>query len=215
MPEKGPHLAIEAAKKAGVPLVLAGTVDRHEQEAVTYFEQEIEPHLDEEQIRYVGPVNMQQKIDLLSRARGMLNPIQWEEPFGMVMIEAMALGCPVISFERGAAPEIVAPGKSGFLVEGVNEMVRSMARIGELDRMAVRAHVERHFTAKAMSEKYIRVYQKVIASSRRKEGRRSSIKSPALTPVSIKLVKSNVPYRASRVAKKKAVLGARVRGTRA
>ncbi len=175
-PDKGPHLAIEAVKKAGVSLVLAGTVDRHQQESVTYFEQKIKPHIDNQQIRYVGPVDMKQKVDLLSHARGLLNPIQWEEPFGMVMIEAMAVGCPVIAFHRGAAPEIVAHRKSGFLVEDVDEMAQYIGKIDEIDRVAVRAHVEHHFTAYAMAEKYTRVYKKIIAASRGKNvlGRSSS-----------------------------------------
>lgn len=165
VPEKGPHLAIEAAKKAGVPIVLAGTIDQHMQESVDYFEQVIKPHLNHQQVKYIGPVNMEQKIDLLSRARGLLNPIQWEEPFGMVMIEAMAVGCPVIAFARGAAPEIVADGRSGFLVHDVNEMAHCISRIDELDRMVVHAHAEHHFTAQAMAEKYTKVYKKIIASS--------------------------------------------------
>ena len=188
-PEKGPHLAIEASKKAGVPLVLAGTVDQHLQESVAYFEQEIKPHLDHEQITYIGPVDMKQKVDVLSRARGLLNPIQWEEPFGMVMIEAMAVGCPVIAFDRGAASEIVAHRKSGFLVEGVNEMVRSIGRIDEIDRVAVRAHVERHFTAHAMTEKYTRVYKKIIASSRGKHAFGRSCSQVA--PLALTFVKTN------------------------
>ena len=165
VPEKGAHLAIEAAKKAGVSIVLAGTIDPYIQESVGYFEQMIQPHIDNQQVKYVGPVDMEQKIDLLSRARGLLNPIQWEEPFGMVMIEAMAVGCPVIVFNRGAASEIVVHRKSGFLVQGVNEMAQCIARIDELDRRAVRAHVERNFTAQAMAQKYTAVYKRVIASS--------------------------------------------------
>jgi glycosyltransferase involved in cell wall biosynthesis len=165
VPEKGPHLAIEAAKKAGVPIVLAGTIDQHMQESVDYFEQVIKPHIDHQQVKYIGPVDMEQKIDLLSRARGLLNPIQWEEPFGMVMIEAMAVGCPVIAFARGAAPEIVADGRSGFLVHDVNEMAHCISRIDELDRMVVHAHAEHHFTAQVMAEKYTKVYKKIIASS--------------------------------------------------
>ncbi len=165
VPEKGPHLAIEAAKKAGVPIVLAGTIDQHMQESVDYFEQVIKPHLNHQQVKYIGPVDMEQKLDLLSRARGLLNPIQWEEPFGMVMIEAMAVGCPVIAFARGAAPEIVADGRSGFLVHDVNEMAQCISRIDELDRMVVQAHAEHNFTAQAMAEKYTKVYKKIIASS--------------------------------------------------
>ena len=111
---------------------------------------------------------MQQKIDLLSHARGFLNPIQWEEPFGMVMIEAMAVGCPVIAFNRGAAPEIVTHGTSGFLVQDVDEMVHYISRIDELSRTEVHAHVERNFTARVMAQKYVKVYKKVIASSLQK-----------------------------------------------
>ncbi len=141
-PVKGPHLAIEAAKKAGVPLVLAGTVDRSSKELVNYYNEKIKPQADGENIRLAGSVNMRQKISYLSRARGFLNPIEWEEPFGMVMIEAMALGCPVISFERGAATEVIAQGQSGFLVQNVDEMVEQIGRIDELDREAVREHVD-------------------------------------------------------------------------
>jgi len=202
VPEKGPHLAISAAKKAGVPLVLAGTIDQHVQESVDYFEHVIKPHIDNQQIKYIGPVDMEQKIDLLSRARGLLNPIQWGEPFGMVMIEAMAVGCPVIAFARGAAPEIVAHRRSGFLVQDVNEMAHCISMIDELDRMAVRAHVEQHFTAHRMAEKYTRVYEMIIASSvGNVTSGRSSTKDgpalispllPALKPLSPTLVKTDV-----------------------
>lgn len=162
VPDKGTHLAIEAAKKAGVKIVLAGTIDRHQQESINYFHQVIEPQIDNDQVRYVGPVNMKRKISLLSRARAFLNPIEWEEPFGMVMIEAMALGCPVISFARGAAPEIVVHRKTGFLVHDVAEMVRFIPRIDEIDRNVTRMHVERNFSARAMAEKYVKIYKNVI-----------------------------------------------------
>ncbi len=165
VPEKGPHLAIAAAKKAGVPIVLAGTIDRHIEESVNYFDQHIQPLIDDQQVKYIGPVNMKQKVNLLSHARAFLNPIQWEEPFGMVMIEAMAVGCPVIAFNRGAAPEIVAHGTSGFLVDNIDEMAYSISRIGELNRAEVHAHVERNFTARVMAQKYVKIYAKVIASS--------------------------------------------------
>jgi glycosyltransferase involved in cell wall biosynthesis len=203
VPEKGPHLAIEAAKKARVPLVLAGTIDRHVRESVDYFEQMIKQHIDQQQITYIGPVDMQQKMDLLSRARGLLNPIQWEEPFGMVMIEAMALGCPVIAFERGAAAEIVAHGRSGFLVENVKAMVDGMARVDELDRMAVRAHAQSHFTVQIMAEKYSGVYKKTIAAAmkRRTSDHVSSKDAPVVLsapsrtvmPLSLTHLKRDVP----------------------
>jgi glycosyltransferase involved in cell wall biosynthesis len=162
VPDKGVHLAIEAAKRAQVPVVLAGTIDRYSQESIHYFQQVIKPLIDEKQIRYVGPVNMKEKISLLSRARGFLNPIEWEEPFGMVMIESMALGCPVISFARGAAPEIIVSGKTGFLVQDLDEMVACIPRIDEIDRDMTRRYVEEHFSAQVMAGQYIEIYEKLV-----------------------------------------------------
>ena len=167
VPDKGTHLAIEAAKRAGVKIVLAGTIDRHQQESINYFAEKIKPQIDGEQVKYVGPVNMKEKISLLSRARGFLNPIEWEEPFGMVMIEAMALGCPVISFARGAAPEIIVHRKTGFLVHDVDEMVRFIPRVDEIDREKTREYVEQHFSARVMAEKYVKIYKRVIAESKK------------------------------------------------
>lgn len=165
-PEKGAHLAIEAAKQADVPLILAGTIDRSIPQSTRYFHEVIEPQINREKIKYVGPVNLRQKIRLLNRARGFLNPIEWEEPFGMVMIEAMALGCPVISFARGAAPEIIVHGQTGFLVHNVEEMVRYMSEIDEINREATRLHVERNFSAQAMADRYQRVYEEVIKTNK-------------------------------------------------
>ncbi|HCI78114.1 MAG TPA: glycosyltransferase family 4 protein [Ktedonobacter sp.] len=162
VPEKGPHLAIQAAKQAGVPLVMAGIVDKDLPEAVRYFEEQIKPHIDDEQIKYIGPAGMKQKISLFSRARGMLNPIQWEEPFGMVMIEAMATGCPVISFDRGAASEVVADGTSGFLVSSLEEMVQKIPQVNELNREAVRDYVVKNFSVQAMAREYVELYKKLV-----------------------------------------------------
>jgi len=164
-PEKGAHLAIEAAKRAGAPIILAGNVQRHH-ESMLYFREAIQPQIDNDQVRYIGPVNMRQKVNLLSRARGFLNPIAWEEPFGMVMIEAMAFGCPVISFARGAAPEIVVDGETGFLVRDIDEMVRCIPRIDQISRDVTRMHVERNFTVRVMAEGYMQVYTKVIEMSK-------------------------------------------------
>ena len=171
VPEKGAHLAIEAAKKAGVPLILAGIVDQHVPHAKRYFHEQIEPQIDGQQIKYIGPIGLQDKIDLLSRARGLLNPIQWEEPFGMVMVEAMATGCPVIAFRRGAAKEIITSDRVGFLVNDVVEMVDRIQRIDEIDRKIVRLYTEEHFSSRAMAEKYTRAYKQII-------GRRSNLLVP-------------------------------------
>lgn len=164
VPEKGAHLAIQIAKATGQRLILAGTIDRHIEASVQYYDELIKPQLDGEQIKYIGPVNLQQKIDLLSRAHVFLNPIQWEEPFGMVMIEAMAVGCPVISFERGAASEVVAHNKSGYLVQNLEEMRWCLDIVHKLDRQTVRTHVEENFSARVMVEKYVRIYQQVRAA---------------------------------------------------
>ena len=166
VPEKGAHLAIQAAKQTGIPLVLAGIVDKHVTESITYFEERIKPHIDDQQIKFIGPVNTKQKISLLSRARGFLNPIQWEEPFGMVMIEAMAVGCPVISFARGAAPEIVAQGRSGFLVHDVEEMIQYVPQLATLDRFTVHEYALQNFSVRAMAENYMKIYKKVIAAKK-------------------------------------------------
>ncbi|HLZ63690.1 MAG TPA: glycosyltransferase family 4 protein [Ktedonosporobacter sp.] len=184
--DKGTHLAIQAAREAGVPLVLAGTVDKHVEEAVQYFEELIKPQIDGQQITYIGPVDMQQKTDLLRRARCLLNPIQWEEPFGMVMIEAMALGCPVISFARGSAPEIVAHRTSGFLVHDLHEMVHYIARVDELDRATVRAYAEQHFSVRAMAEKYFTIYRKVMVTSLTEPALSSSVMTPVLVRTPLK-----------------------------
>jgi len=165
VPEKGPHLAIEVAKRAQVPLVLAGTIDRYLKASVAYFHEQIEPHIGNKQIKYIGPVNMKRKVRLLRRARAFLNPIEWEEPFGIVMVEAMALGCPVISFARGAAPEIVMHGKTGFLVQNLDEMIQSLPGIDEIDREETRLYVEHNFSAQVMAEKYTRVYKKVMRNT--------------------------------------------------
>jgi len=162
MPEKGAHLAIQAAKQAHVPLVLAGVIDRHSKISMDYFEQMIKPQIGKDQITYIGPVNMRQKNNLFGRSLGFLNPIEWEEPFGMVMIESMAMGCPVISFARGAASEIIADDETGFLVDTVDEMVSAIAKIDKIDRAGVRKYVEQNFSSQAMAKNYIEIYKKII-----------------------------------------------------
>jgi len=165
VPEKGLDLAIKAAKQAEVPLVIAGIVDLNIPEAQRYFQEEIEPEIDGQRIRYVGPVNSQERNYYMRRARGMLNPLQWEEPFGMVMLEAMAVGCPVIAFRRGAAEELIEQGKTGFLVEDISEMVRRIPDIDQIDRDMACKYVEERFSASVMAKNYTRVYKEVIKGS--------------------------------------------------
>jgi glycosyltransferase involved in cell wall biosynthesis len=104
---------------------------------------------------------MKEKINLLSRERGFLNPIEWEEPSGIVMIEAMALNCPVILFTRGAAPELIVDRKTGYLVKDVKEMVHAIGRIDEIDPAATRQHVQEQFLVQVMAQNYIKIYQQV------------------------------------------------------
>jgi glycosyltransferase involved in cell wall biosynthesis len=184
VPEKGAHLAIEAAKRTHVPLILAGVIDRHSKASMEYFENVIKPLVGTEQITYIGPVNTSQKNNLFGRARGFLNPIEWEEPFGMVMIEAMALGCPVISFARGAAPEIMTDGETGYLVNTLDEMVSAISKIDAIDRGMVRKHVELNFSSRVMATKYIEIYKKVIGMQKQNVSELETLsESRTLNPV--------------------------------
>lgn len=154
---KSPHLAIAACQKAGVKLILAGGKVRE-----PYFSEKVKPQIDDNQIEYVGEVEGEKRIELLKNARGFLMPITWEEPFGLVMIEAMACGAPVIGFDRGAIPEVVEEGKTGFVVENVDQMAKAIKKIDTIDRRACRKLVEEKFTYQKMVDDYLAVAKKVI-----------------------------------------------------
>jgi glycosyltransferase involved in cell wall biosynthesis len=158
--EKAPHLAIEAARRAGRRLVLCVTT-KNERER-RYWAEQVEPLLgDDVEVR--GECDQEQKADLLARARALLFPIQWPEPFGLVMTEAMACGTPVIAWRNGSVPEVVADGETGFIVESVDEMAAAVDRVGDLDPHAMRARVKEWFSAEAMVAGYEGVYQRVLA----------------------------------------------------
>ena len=164
---KGPHIAIEAARRAGRKLIIAGNVaDAHRQ----WFNAQIAPHLDAERVSYVGPVDDAQKNDLLGRAYALLMPIVWEEPFGIVMTEAMACGAPVIGFRRGAVAEVVESGVTGFVVDTLDEMVDAIARAGMLDRSACRARVETHYSDNVVTDGYLKLYDEMTSRSRQAPG---------------------------------------------
>jgi glycosyltransferase involved in cell wall biosynthesis len=157
-PIKGTHLAIQAAQKSGMPLRIAGEVQPKFRD---YFEQQIKPHLGK-QIEYIGEVNLEEKAELLMGARALLFPIQWNEPFGLVMIEAMACGAPALAFPGGAVEEVVREGVSGYVCRSVDEMaarVRSLA----LAPKAVRAYVAETFSLEKMARSYVELYQQVLA----------------------------------------------------
>jgi glycosyltransferase involved in cell wall biosynthesis len=157
-PDKGAARAIEVARLTGRPLVLAGIV-----QDAAYFEAEVRPHLDGERVRYVGPVGPEERDRLLGTSDALLHLVSFAEPFGLTLIEAMSCGTPVIATPLGAVPEVVADGRTGFLVHDVSGAVRSVQRLGELDRAACRAHVEEHFSVDRMVDGYLEVYRRVLS----------------------------------------------------
>lgn len=160
--DKAQGLAIEAAKQAGIKIVLAGKVDPGDDAA--YFEEAILPHVDGENVVFEGEVPDGRKRDLFAGARAFLFPIQWDEPFGLVMIEAMACGTPVIAFPRGAAGEVVADGVSGFLVGSVDDMVRAIGRLDAISPEETRRYVHERFSPAVMTDGYERVFEQVARS---------------------------------------------------
>ena len=153
-PEKGAHLAIEAALRAGRRILVAGNVGTHEK----YFESRVKPLFDREGVTYIGPVDDAAKNELLGNSAAFLMPVLWDEPFGIVMAEALACGTPVIGFRRGSVPEIVQHGVTGYIVDDVSGMVNALARVGELDRAACRRDAERRFSAEAVVGSYESLY---------------------------------------------------------
>ncbi len=158
--EKGAHLAIEIARRAGVPLRIAGKMREPDEKA--YFEARIEPELGTDVV-YLGEISPQERDRELAGSLALVNPIQWDEPFGLVMIESLACGTPVISFPRGAAPEIVRDGVTGFLVDDVQDAARALGEVSRIDRAACRADVEVRFSARRMVDDYLALYRRVIA----------------------------------------------------
>jgi len=155
---KGTHIAIEVAKSTGKNLLIAGNIPA---ESESYFQKEIQPHLNE-QIKYIGPINDIEKNKLLGTALAFLMPILWNEPFGIVMAEAMACGTPVIGFNRGSVPEVVISGLNGFSCTTTSEMVSLVQRVQEIDRKKVRQDVEERFSAQAIINKYLSLYHQLI-----------------------------------------------------
>jgi glycosyltransferase involved in cell wall biosynthesis len=159
-PEKRADRAVEVARRVGMPLRIGAKVDTADQE---YFEENVEPLLGHDHVEWVGEVSGEAKADLLRNAAALLFPIDWAEPFGLVMIEAMACGTPVIAYRSGSVPEVIDDGTSGFIVESIDESAAAVRRLGELDRRKVRATFEERFTAERMTRDYVRVYERLIA----------------------------------------------------
>ena len=155
-PEKGVDRAIRIAEHCGIPLKIAAKVDRADRE---YYEEEIRPLIAAANVEYIGEIADKQKSAFLSGAIALLVPIDWPEPFGLVMIEAMACGTPVIAFNRGSAPEVVDDGVTGFVVEDETGAIGAVDRLGHLSREGIRRRFEERFTARRMALDYLSVYR--------------------------------------------------------
>jgi glycosyltransferase involved in cell wall biosynthesis len=158
-PEKGPHLAIEIAKRTGWKLKMAGKIDVVDRE---FYETELKPHIDGTQIEYLGEANHVQKNTLMGNAVATLFPITWREPFGLVMVESMASGTPVIGMKLGSAPEVIAHGKTGFLCDTVDDCIAALNQIETIDRADCRQHVIDKFSVQKMTDGYEAVYRQIL-----------------------------------------------------
>lgn len=162
-PEKGTHVAVAAAKRSGYPLIIAGKVDVVDRR---YWNEQIRPHVDGQAVRYVGEVGGDRKLEVLHGALALLHPVQWPEPFGLVMAEAMACGTPVIAFPRGSVPEVVDDGVTGFIPADLDGMVRAIELAPGLDPGRIRAVCRARFDADQMTAGYLEVYRRVAAACR-------------------------------------------------
>lgn len=160
-PPKGTHLAIEIAHKAGIPLKIAGEIQPVYRE---YWEKLVKPQVDGKFIEYVGELDLAGKNDLLGKSMAMLFPIQWDEPFGLVMVESMACGTPVLAFRGGSVDEVVKDGVSGFIGQSVDDIVEYLKDMS-IDPVSVRAYAEDYFSSERMASDYIRLYGEILGSS--------------------------------------------------
>ena len=160
-PVKGTHLAIDVARRTGIPLKIAGEVQPTNRD---YFEKLIKPRIDGKLVEYIGPADLQAKNELLGNAMAMLFPIQWGEPFGLVMIEAMACGTPVLAMPGGSVPEVVRDGVSGYICRTVRVMAQAAMNLN-LDPAVVRRYVEEHFSIEKMVRQYVALYQEALSES--------------------------------------------------
>ncbi|MGB8985685.1 MAG: glycosyltransferase family 4 protein [Candidatus Sulfotelmatobacter sp.] len=158
-PEKGLDEAIEIACRAGMQLKIAAKVDHADTE---YFENQIKPLLNKGRIDFIGEIGHDEKNDFLGNAAALLFPIQWPEPFGIVMIEALACGTPVIAYRRGSVPEVIEDGVTGFIVDDVDGAVSALENLEQIDRRACRKYFERHFSDERMAAEYLAIYKKLV-----------------------------------------------------
>jgi len=160
-PEKAPDAAIRIAARCGMPLKIAAKVDKVDQE---YFETKIAPLLSTADVQFIGEIGEHQKSEFLGNAAALLFPIAWREPFGLVMIEAMACGTPVIAFHNGSVPEVLEDGVTGFIVNSEEEASNAVRSLGALDRDRIRAEFDCRFTAQRMAQNYLKLYARLMKS---------------------------------------------------
>ncbi len=160
--EKGPHLAIELARRLSMRLIIAGNVHPLDNE---YFQSEVLPNVDGDMILYAGEVDYYRKRELMLQARCLLAPICWDEPFGLFMVEAMACGTPVVAFNRGAAPEVVKHGETGFIVTTLDEMAEAVAEVDRIDPRRCREHVQQSFGVSRMGDDYLAAYDRILSEA--------------------------------------------------
>lgn len=160
-PEKGAHLAIEAAREAGLPLVMAAKIDPYDR---AYFDERIAPHLDDSNVRYIGEVAGDRKREVLQGAIALLHLVQWAEPFGLTMAEALACGTPVIAMPFGSIPEIVSDGRTGYVVDSVGAAAAAARRLDRLDPEACRAEAVRRFSVERMVADYLALYGELVGA---------------------------------------------------
>ena len=158
-PQKGAGRAIAVAQEMGLPLKLAGKM--HEADERAYFAREVAPHLSD-RIEYLGEVSHEEKVRLLQRARCTLFPIDWEEPFGLVMLESMACGTPVVATRRGAVPEVISPGESGVIVDRYEDLPGAVAQADQIDPASCRDYVETHFSEARMVRNYLEAFSSLL-----------------------------------------------------
>ncbi|MCJ7472094.1 MAG: glycosyltransferase family 4 protein, partial [Actinobacteria bacterium] len=156
-PEKGTRECIEVARQTGMKLIIAGIIQDQD-----YFDLQIKPYLDDDRIIYVGSVGPEKRDELLGGAYVLLHPISFDEPFGLSIVEAMACGTPVIAFNRGSMPEIIANGITGFLVNNLDDMAEAVVKTKQLDRFQCRKLIKERFSVDRMVKDYLRVYEKII-----------------------------------------------------
>ena len=156
-PDKGAAEAVQLALQARLPLIIAGIIQDR-----AYYDRAVAPYLDNDRIRYIGPVGPTEKGALLGRARALLHLINFDEPFGLSVVEAMACGTPVIACRRGSMPELIRDGETGILVESAADAGAALARLGDIDRHRCRAHVRENFSVETMVGRYLELYRQII-----------------------------------------------------